>query len=71
MQRMWSVKPSKCADTYAYRPPVHQSRLTPMPGISRNAISRGSAGFVSMSRIDKPARNGLRLVNESASVFSK
>ena len=32
-----------------------------MPGISRNAISRGSAGFVSMSKIDRPGAERLAI----------
>ena len=45
MQRMWSVKPSKCADDdMRSARPVHHRRLMPKPGISRNAISFISAG---------------------------
>jgi hypothetical protein len=40
----------------------------PIPGISRNAISRGCAGRET-SWMESPERNGWRLVSESASVF--
>jgi hypothetical protein len=42
-----------------------------MPGISRNAISRGSAGFVSISKIERTARNACRFDSPYAQKFAR